>query len=145
MGHANGLSRPRAPGKRSANTATRSGTKYSDRLLVSRKDSRAVSGLARFGDENARGLQRRPEPRGRMEPSRSARQHANGRTVHQPDRYSFHPRLRGLDHAALPAGEEFTQMTTIYSARWVLPVATAAIENGAVAVEGQRIAGVGPT
>src|ERR1041385_4147831 len=36
-------------------------------------------------------------------------------------------------------------MTTIYTARWVLPVAAAAIENGAVAVEGQRIAGVGPT
>ena len=36
-------------------------------------------------------------------------------------------------------------MTTIYSARWVLPVSTAAIEHGAVAVEGQLIAGVGPT
>ncbi len=35
-------------------------------------------------------------------------------------------------------------MTTIYSARWVLPISAAAIENGAVAVEGQRIAGVGP-
>ena len=35
-------------------------------------------------------------------------------------------------------------MTTIYSARWVLPVSAAAIENGAVAVVGQRIAGVGP-
>src|SRR5215204_2136883 len=34
-------------------------------------------------------------------------------------------------------------MTTIYSARWVLPVSASAIENGAVAVEGQRIAGVG--
>ena len=34
-------------------------------------------------------------------------------------------------------------MTTIYSARWVIPVAAAAIENGAVAVEGQRIVGVG--
>ena len=34
-------------------------------------------------------------------------------------------------------------MTTIYSARWVLPGSIAAIENGAVAVEGQRIAGVG--
>jgi 5-methylthioadenosine/S-adenosylhomocysteine deaminase len=34
-------------------------------------------------------------------------------------------------------------MTTIYSARWVLPVSAAAIENGAVAVEGQRVAGVG--
>jgi aminodeoxyfutalosine deaminase len=34
-------------------------------------------------------------------------------------------------------------MTTIYSARWVLPVSAPAIENGAVAVEGQRIAGVG--
>jgi len=35
-------------------------------------------------------------------------------------------------------------MTTIYSARWVLPVSAAAIEHGAVAVEGQRIAGIGP-
>lgn len=35
-------------------------------------------------------------------------------------------------------------MTTIYSARWVLPISAAAIENGAVAVEGQKIAGVGP-
>ena len=34
-------------------------------------------------------------------------------------------------------------MTTIYSARWVLPVSASPIENGAVAVEGQRIAGVG--
>jgi cytosine/adenosine deaminase-related metal-dependent hydrolase len=35
-------------------------------------------------------------------------------------------------------------MTTIYSARWVVPVSAAPIENGAVAVEGQRIAGIGP-
>ena len=35
-------------------------------------------------------------------------------------------------------------MTTIYSARWVVPVLAAPIENGAVAVEGQRIASVGP-
>ena len=35
-------------------------------------------------------------------------------------------------------------MTTIYSARWVVPVPAAPIENGAVAVDGQRIAGVGP-
>jgi cytosine/adenosine deaminase-related metal-dependent hydrolase len=35
-------------------------------------------------------------------------------------------------------------MTKIYCARWVLPVSAAAIENGAVAVVGQRIAGVGP-
>ncbi|HJU91727.1 MAG TPA: amidohydrolase family protein [Pyrinomonadaceae bacterium] len=34
-------------------------------------------------------------------------------------------------------------MTTIYSARWVLPVSTSPIENGAVAVEEQRIVGVG--
>jgi len=34
-------------------------------------------------------------------------------------------------------------MTTIYSARWVLPVSAPPIELGAVAVEGQRIAGVG--
>ena len=35
-------------------------------------------------------------------------------------------------------------MSTIYSARWVLPVSASPIENGAVAVKGQRIAGVGP-
>ena len=34
-------------------------------------------------------------------------------------------------------------MTTIYSARWVLPVSASPIENGGVAVEGQRIVGVG--
>jgi len=34
-------------------------------------------------------------------------------------------------------------MSTIYSARWVLPVSTSPIENGAVAIAGQRIAGVG--
>jgi len=34
-------------------------------------------------------------------------------------------------------------MTTIYSARWVLPVSAPPIENGAVAVAGQHIAGVG--
>jgi 5-methylthioadenosine/S-adenosylhomocysteine deaminase len=34
-------------------------------------------------------------------------------------------------------------MTTIYSARWVLPVSAPPIENGAVAVEGQYIVGVG--
>jgi len=36
-------------------------------------------------------------------------------------------------------------MSTIYSARWVLPVSTSPIENGAVAIEGERIAGVGPS
>jgi cytosine/adenosine deaminase-related metal-dependent hydrolase len=34
-------------------------------------------------------------------------------------------------------------MSTIYSARWVLPVSTSPIENGAVAIEGQRIAAIG--
>lgn len=34
-------------------------------------------------------------------------------------------------------------MTTIYSARWVLPISAAPIEDGAVAVAGQRISGVG--
>src|SRR5947209_273866 len=34
-------------------------------------------------------------------------------------------------------------MTKIYSARWVLPVASRPIRDGAVAVEGTRIAGVG--
>lgn len=34
-------------------------------------------------------------------------------------------------------------MSAIYSARWVVPVSAAPIENGAVAVEGELIAGVG--
>ncbi|HEU4508747.1 MAG TPA: amidohydrolase family protein, partial [Pyrinomonadaceae bacterium] len=34
-------------------------------------------------------------------------------------------------------------MTRIYTARWVVPVSAPPIENGAVAVDGQRIAGVG--
>lgn len=34
-------------------------------------------------------------------------------------------------------------MTTLYCARWVLPMTTEAIEDGAVAVEGRRIAAVG--
>jgi aminodeoxyfutalosine deaminase len=34
-------------------------------------------------------------------------------------------------------------MTKLYCARWVLPVASEAIEGGAVAVEGTRVAGVG--
>src|SRR5690349_16269575 len=33
--------------------------------------------------------------------------------------------------------------TTLYCARWVIPVATAPIEQGAVAVEGASIAGIG--
>ena len=34
-------------------------------------------------------------------------------------------------------------MTTIYSARWVLPVSAPPIENGAVAVDGRHIVGIG--
>jgi 5-methylthioadenosine/S-adenosylhomocysteine deaminase len=34
-------------------------------------------------------------------------------------------------------------MTKLYCARWILPIASPAIENGAVAVEGSRIVGVG--
>ncbi|HEY8412598.1 MAG TPA: hypothetical protein VIK76_14395, partial [Pyrinomonadaceae bacterium] len=34
-------------------------------------------------------------------------------------------------------------MTTIYSASWVLPVSSAPIEHGAVAVDGPLIVGVG--
>jgi cytosine/adenosine deaminase-related metal-dependent hydrolase len=36
-------------------------------------------------------------------------------------------------------------MTTIYSARWVVPVSAAPIENGAVAIAGEQIAGLGPS
>ena len=35
-------------------------------------------------------------------------------------------------------------MTTIYSARWVVPVSSAPIEHGAVAIDGPSIVGVGP-
>jgi 5-methylthioadenosine/S-adenosylhomocysteine deaminase len=35
-------------------------------------------------------------------------------------------------------------MTTIYSARWVLPIASAAIDFGGVAIDGDKIAGLGP-
>ncbi|HYE64408.1 MAG TPA: amidohydrolase family protein, partial [Pyrinomonadaceae bacterium] len=34
-------------------------------------------------------------------------------------------------------------MTTLYHARWVLPITSAAIDDGAVAVEGARIVGIG--
>jgi len=34
-------------------------------------------------------------------------------------------------------------MTAIYSARWVLPIASPPIENGSVAVAGETIVGVG--
>jgi cytosine/adenosine deaminase-related metal-dependent hydrolase len=35
-------------------------------------------------------------------------------------------------------------MTTLYTARWVLPISSAPVEDGAVAVEGAHIVGVGP-
>src|SRR5918997_1533687 len=35
-------------------------------------------------------------------------------------------------------------MTKIYCARWVLPVTSGPVRDGAVAVEGTRVAGVGP-
>jgi cytosine/adenosine deaminase-related metal-dependent hydrolase len=38
---------------------------------------------------------------------------------------------------------DFTGMTKIYTARWVLPIASPPIEDGAVAVEGKLIVGVG--
>src|ERR1041384_6485639 len=91
-----------------------------------------------------------------MEPRRSRREHAIGRRLHQSNRHSLDEGIRDLDHAALPAGQELEklkrrpsgsfsrQMTTIYSARWVVPLLTPPIENGAVAVAGGYIAGVGP-
>src|SRR5215216_6592835 len=91
-----------------------------------------------------------------MEPSGPAWQYAVRSGVHKPDRHSLDQGLRDFDHATLPAGQELEnlqrrvaadfacQMTTTYSARWVLPVLAPPIEHGAVVVEGQRIAAVGP-
>ena len=36
-------------------------------------------------------------------------------------------------------------MISIYSAQWILPIITSPIENGAVAIEGQKIVAVGPS
>ncbi len=35
-------------------------------------------------------------------------------------------------------------MTSIYSARWVLPIVSPAIEDGAVAIDNSKIVAVGP-
>ena len=34
-------------------------------------------------------------------------------------------------------------MTTVYTAKWVIPVSSSPIDNGAVAIDGERIAGIG--
>src|SRR6185369_1041381 len=63
---------------------------------------------------------------------------------------SVHARLCDFDHGPLPPTEEREEMTTIYSARWVLPgwpalpsSQLAPFESGAVAVDGALIVGVG--
>src|SRR6185437_15071314 len=157
MGHRNRNARAaKSDGRRSGERAARSRAQHPDRLLVSRKDLRAISGHVRSRDAHGRRLQCWAKPRGRVEPFRPGGQRAVGRRLHQSHRHPFDARLRDLNHATVPATQErqelerrgsgdFTrQMTTIYSARWVVPVSAAPIENGAVAVEGQRIAGVGP-
>src|SRR5258708_7365129 len=45
------------------------------------------------------------------------------------------PRLRSLENRS---------MTSIYSARWVLPIISPAIEEGAVAIDGSKIVATGP-
>src|SRR6185369_9947051 len=70
---------------------------------------------------------------------------AEWRAVYPAHRYSLDEGLRDLDHGPLSPTEERQAMTTtIYSARWVLPVSSAPIEHGAVAIDGPLIAGVGP-
>src|SRR6476646_5998083 len=79
-----------------------------------------------------------------MESHARRRAAAEWRTVYPAHRYSLDEGVRDLDHGPLSPTEEREEMTTIYSARWVLPVSSAPIEHGAVAIDGPLIAGVGP-
>ncbi len=133
----------------------RSGTQHSDRLLVSRKDLRTVSGQAGSRDANGRRLQCWTKPRGRVEPDAAAGNVQSGaefiNRIDIPSTKAYvlsimqrYRRAQEFENVERCAAADFTcQMTTIYSARWVLPVSAPPIENGAVAVEGQRIVGVG--
>src|SRR5690242_8572697 len=68
---------------------------------------------------------------------------AERRAVHSAHRHSLDESVRDLDHGPLSPTQEREKMTRIYSARWVLPVSSAPIEHGAVAVDGPLIVGVG--
>src|SRR5690349_4370521 len=68
---------------------------------------------------------------------------AERRAVHSAHRHSLDESVRDLDHGPLSPTQEREKMTRIYSARWVLPVSSAPIEHGAVAIDGPLIVGVG--
>src|ERR1051326_4431798 len=78
-----------------------------------------------------------------MESGSRWRAAAEWRAVYSTDRYPLDEGVRDLNHEPLSPTQEREEMTTIYSARWVLPVSSAPIEHGAVAVDGPLIVGVG--
>src|SRR5713226_9230204 len=56
-------------------------------------------------------------------------------TSRRPAAPTPRPRVRSLENRS---------MTSIYSARWVLPIISPAIEEGAVAIDGSKIVATGP-
>src|ERR1043165_5101809 len=78
-----------------------------------------------------------------MESPARGRRAADRQRLYSAHRHSLDEGIRDLDHGALSPTQRREAMTTIYSARWVLPVVSAPIEHGAVAVAGPVVAGVG--
>src|SRR5690242_10408599 len=78
-----------------------------------------------------------------MEPNGGRGATANRRRFHSAYRHTFDEGVRDLDYEPLSPTQEREAMTRIYAARWVLPVSSAPIEHGAVAVDGSSIVGVG--
>src|ERR1051326_4973346 len=78
-----------------------------------------------------------------MEPGSRWRAAAEWRALHPAHRHSLDEGICDLDHGPLSPTEEREEMTTIYAARWVLPVSSLPIDHGAVAIDGPFISGVG--
>src|SRR6476660_9963726 len=78
-----------------------------------------------------------------MESRCGGRAATNRSRIYPTSRHPLDEGVCDLHHGSLPPTQEQEEMTTIYSARWVLPVSSAPIEHGAVAIDGPLIAGVG--